>query len=72
LAGTPRTPSSLPPYLIAVHRFVILGEVTATYRLVPTDKRFQRYFGMSLVLAAMIWTTDILIHRLISPENDTA
>jgi hypothetical protein len=61
-------PFFLTPYLIAVHRFVILGEVTATYRLVPTDKRFQRFFGMSLVLVAMIWTTDILIHQLISSE----
>ncbi len=57
-------PFLLTPYLIAVHRFIILGETTAIYRLVPTDKRFQRYFVWSLVPAAMIPTTGRLIHLI--------
>ena len=61
LAGRPFL---LTPYLIAVHRFIILGETTAIYRLVPTDKRFQRYFAWSLVPAAMIPTTGRLIHLI--------
>jgi len=57
-------PFLLTPYLIAVHRFIILGEATAIYRLVPTDKRFQRYFVWSLVPAAMIPTAGALIHLI--------
>jgi hypothetical protein len=53
-------PFLLTPYLIAVHRLIILGEATAIYRLVPTDKRFQRYFVWSLLPAAMIPTTSDL------------
>jgi hypothetical protein len=41
----------LTPYLIAVHRFIILGEVTARYALTVGDRRFQRFFGWSVVLA---------------------
>jgi hypothetical protein len=57
-------PFLLAPYLIAVHRFIILGEATAIYRLVPTDKRFQRYLVWSLVPAAMIPMTSRLIHLI--------
>jgi hypothetical protein len=62
--GLAARPFLLTPYLIAVHRFIILGETTAIYRLVPTDKRFQRYFVWSLVPAAMILTTHGLIHLI--------
>jgi hypothetical protein len=34
----------LTPYFIAVHRFVILGEVAARYALTPRDLRVQSYF----------------------------
>ena len=57
-------PFLLTPYLIAVHRFIILGETTAIYRLMPMDKQFQRYFVWSLVPAAMIPTTSRLIHLI--------
>jgi hypothetical protein len=57
-------PFLLTPCLIAVHRFIILGEATAIYRLVPMDKRFQRYFVWSLVPAAMIPTASGLIHLI--------
>ncbi len=57
-------PFFLTPYLIAVHRFIILGETTAIYRLVPTDKRFQRYFVWSLVPAAIMPAASGLIHLI--------
>jgi hypothetical protein len=57
-------PFLLTPYLIAVHRFIILGEATAIYRLVPTDRRFQRYFVWSLVPAVMIPATGGLAHLI--------
>ncbi len=43
----------ITPYLIAVHRFIILGEVTTRYALVPRDPRFQRFFGWSVVFALL-------------------
>jgi hypothetical protein len=43
----------LTPYLIAVHRFIILGEVTRRYALEPSEWRFQRFFGWSVVLRLM-------------------
>jgi len=41
----------LAPYIIAAHRFIILGEVTTRYDLAPGDPRFQRFFGWTVVLA---------------------
>jgi hypothetical protein len=57
-------PFLLAPCLIAMHRFIILGEATARYRLLPTEKRFQRYFAWSLVPAAMIPAALRLIHLI--------
>jgi hypothetical protein len=45
----------LTPYLIAVHRFIILGEKTTSYRIVPTEPRFRRFFGWLLVLSALLY-----------------
>src|SRR5437016_836382 len=44
----------LAPYLIAVHRFIILREVSTRYALRPTELRFQLFFGWSVVLLA-VW-----------------
>ncbi|MEJ0077612.1 MAG: hypothetical protein WDO17_19700 [Alphaproteobacteria bacterium] len=41
------------PYLIAVHRFIILGEVTAHYALDLRDPRFLRFFGWSVALSVL-------------------
>jgi hypothetical protein len=38
------------PFLIAVHRFIILGEVTHEYRLDWQDRRFQMFFGWAFVM----------------------
>ncbi len=38
------------PFLIAVHRFIILGEVTQEYRLKWRDRRYQQFFGWTFVV----------------------
>lgn len=40
----------LTPYLIAVHRLIVLGEVTKSYRFAPNEPRFQQFFGWSVAL----------------------
>lgn len=34
----------LTPYLIAVHRFIVLNETSTNYTFAPGDPRFQRFF----------------------------
>jgi hypothetical protein len=41
----------LTPFLLAIHRFVLLGEVPTRYRLDPTRRRFQLVFGWLAVSA---------------------
>jgi hypothetical protein len=43
----------LTPYLIAVHRFIILDEVTAGYAPDPSQPRFMSFFGWLLALSAL-------------------
>ncbi len=43
------------PYLIAVHRFIILGERTARYDLAPGTHRFQLFFLWSMTLSISYW-----------------
>jgi hypothetical protein len=43
----------LTPLGIAVHRYVLLGEVTPHYALNLADKRFQRFFGVALAIQAL-------------------
>ncbi len=43
----------MTPYAIAVHRFVILGEVTMGYRIAPAEPRFRRFFGWSLAFLVL-------------------
>jgi hypothetical protein len=42
------------PFFIAVHRFIILGEVTHRYRLDWRDRRYQLFFGWAFVLYLLI------------------
>ena len=44
----------LTPYLIAVHRLIVLGEVTKNYRFAPNEARFQQFFGWSVALT-LVW-----------------
>lgn len=43
------------PYLIAVHRLIILGEVAPDYASGFRAPRFQRFFAWSVVFSAMWW-----------------
>src|SRR5262245_17652246 len=40
----------MTPLAIAVHRFILLGEVTNRYLLNPLDPRFRRFFGLGVAL----------------------
>jgi hypothetical protein len=55
---------AVTPYLIAVHRFVILGNVTPRYALQPAERRFQRFFGWSVVLL-LISSVPLLLTQLL-------
>jgi hypothetical protein len=55
----------LTPLGIAVHRYVLLDEVTQHYALNLSDQRFQRFFGVAIAIQALwaciaIWV--ILAH----------
>ena len=50
----------MTPILIAVHRFVVLREVTPRYWLAPAEPRFIRFFGWSLALAAISLATGLI------------
>jgi hypothetical protein len=41
------------PYFIAVHRFILLGEVTRHYRLPWDDRRYQLFFGWAFTLVVL-------------------
>jgi hypothetical protein len=41
------------PIMIAVHRFVILGEVTTSYVLEPNQRVFRAFFGWLLALSVI-------------------
>jgi hypothetical protein len=56
------------PFLIAVHRFILLGEVTAGYRLEPGHPRLLRFFGWSVALSAIIFIPTFLL-RAVSSES---
>src|SRR5262249_32530644 len=47
-------PFFVTPFLIAVHRFILLGEVTRRYRLAPRQPRFLRFFGWSLAVQSLV------------------
>jgi hypothetical protein len=51
------------PYFIAVHRFILLGEVTHRYRLQWDDRRYQLFFGWAFTL---LFLTQLaaLVHAL--------
>jgi hypothetical protein len=55
----------LTPLAIAVHRYVLLEEVTRNYALDRSDRRFQRYFGFVAALQALwlsLWVWWIIVH----------
>jgi hypothetical protein len=44
----------ITPYAIAVHRFIILGERTMSYRIAPAEPKFRGFFGWSLALLVLM------------------
>jgi hypothetical protein len=56
----------MTPYAIAVHRFIILGEKTTSYRIAPAETRFRRFFGWSLALLMLV-STPAAISTLFEP-----
>jgi len=55
----------LTPLAIAVHRYVLLEDVTRHYALDRSDQRFQRYFGFAVALQALwlsLWVWWIIAH----------
>jgi hypothetical protein len=56
---------ALTPLAIAVHRYVLLEEVTKRYALDRFDQRFQRYFGFAVALQVLwlsLWIWWIIAH----------
>ena len=45
----------LTPLAIAIHRFVLLGEITNVYRIDAGNPRFQKFFLFALALLALAW-----------------
>jgi hypothetical protein len=43
----------ITPFLIAVHRFILLHQVTGQYALAPQEPRFFRFFGWSLAITSL-------------------
>jgi hypothetical protein len=41
------------PFLIAVHRFILLHQLTGQYALATQEPRFFRFFGWSLVITSL-------------------
>lgn len=50
----------LAPFLIAVHRYVLLDEITPRFVIAPRERRFLRFFGWSWLLSAL-WTVEAQI-----------
>lgn len=55
----------LAPVAIAVHRYVLLGEITETYFPDPASARFRRFFLFGVLLEA-IWLPATLSNGLLS------
>lgn len=45
---------ALTPLAIAIHRFVLLGEVRNAYDFAPGDARFQKFFIYTIALEALV------------------
>ena len=51
----------LTPVAIAVHRFVLLGEVTERYVLNPSEPRFKQFFIWTVIYQLMISAPSLLL-----------
>lgn len=50
----------LTPFCIAVHRFVLLHQVTKGYPIAPSNARFLRYAGFGGVIYLLFWLPPLL------------
>ncbi len=57
----------MAPYLIAVHRFILLGKLTARYEFDIGDLRLQRFLGWTVVFALLSAAPTILSRILPLP-----
>jgi hypothetical protein len=51
----------LAPVAIAIHRYVLLGEITNRYRLEPRDQRFKDFFAYGALIQLMFEVPVLLI-----------
>ena len=51
----------LTPVAIAVHRFVLLGEVTQSYALNPSEPRFKQFFVWTVIYQLMVSAPSLLL-----------
>jgi hypothetical protein len=59
----------LTPYMIAVHRLVVLGEIAPSYGVNFGNPRFMRFYAWSLALA-VCFAVPLVIGRNISTDTD--
>jgi hypothetical protein len=50
----------ITPFLIAVHRFIVLGEVTDKYRLDWRNRRYQLFFGWAFAVLVLSLLPDLV------------
>jgi hypothetical protein len=55
----------LTPFYIAVHRFVILDEITRKYSFAPHNRRFSLFFAWSFALTALVSVLELLLIPLL-------
>jgi hypothetical protein len=54
----------LMPYYLAVHRLIILDEVTRSYRLAPRELGFQRFYWLSIAFDFLFFLPTIMMPLL--------
>jgi hypothetical protein len=52
----------ITPLAVAVHRFVLLGEIAGGYRLTTSEMRYLRFFGFSVALSVIAVIPQIVIN----------
>lgn len=58
----------LTPFLLAIHRLVLLGEPTTRYDFEPSSQRFQLFFGW-LTLSVLMMSIPSLLDALTAPRG---
>jgi hypothetical protein len=58
----------LTPFFLAIHRFVLLGELPPRYDLEPSNPRFQLFFGW-LAVSVLLVSIPSLLDALTTPKG---